>query len=172
MEICVDPDYRGLRISQRLYNARKQLCQHLRLKGIVFGGRMPGLSRRWSQVRSPERYVELAREGRLRDQVISFQLRNGFEPIGVLRDYLTSDHESRGFATHMLWRNPQVGEEDHVAASPSLRQQNTVRVACVQYQQRAIGSFDDFARQVEYFVDAVADYKAEDRKSTRLNSSH
>src|SRR3546814_19493879 len=61
----------------------------------------------------------------------------------------------------MLWRNPQVGEEDHVAASPSLRQQNTVRVACVQYQQRAIGSFDDFARQVEYFVDAVADYKAD-----------
>src|SRR3546814_18134696 len=46
-------------------------------------------------------------------------------------------------------------------ASPSLRQQNTVRVACVQYQQRAIGSFDDFARQVEYFVDAVADYKAD-----------
>src|SRR3546814_15647394 len=25
MEICVDPDYRGLRIGQRLYNARKQI---------------------------------------------------------------------------------------------------------------------------------------------------
>ncbi|WP_341704871.1 GNAT family N-acetyltransferase [Ferrovibrio sp.] len=161
MEICVDPDYRGLRIGQRLYNARKQLCQHLRLKGIVFGGRMPGLSRRWNQVRTPDRYVELARNGELRDQVISFQLRNGFEPIGVLPDYLTSDHESRGFATHMLWRNPQVGEEDHVAASPRLRPQSSVRVACVQYQQRAISSFADFARQVEYFVDSVADYKAD-----------
>jgi predicted amidohydrolase len=61
----------------------------------------------------------------------------------------------------MLWRNPQVGEEDRVAASPRLRPQNNVRVACVQYQQRAIASFEDFARQVEYFVDAVADYKAD-----------
>lgn len=161
MEVCVDPEYRGLRIGQRLYNARKQLCQHLRLKGIVFGGRMPSLSRRWNQLRSPERYVELVQDGRLRDPVINFQLRNGFEPLGVLRDYLTSDHESRGFATHMLWRNPQVGEEDKVDAAPALARQNSVRVACVQYQQRAIASFEDFARQVEYFVDAVADYKAD-----------
>ena len=26
MEVCVDPDYRGLRIGQRLYNARKNLA--------------------------------------------------------------------------------------------------------------------------------------------------
>ena len=41
MDVCVDPDFRGLRIGQRLYNERKKLCQHLRLKGIVFAGRMP-----------------------------------------------------------------------------------------------------------------------------------
>lgn len=161
MEICVDPDYRGLRIGQRLYNARKQICQRLHLKGIVFGGRLPGLNRRWGQVGSPERYVELVREGRLRDPVLNFQLRNGFEPIGILRGYLGTDHESRGFATHMLWRNPQVPEDADVAAKPALPRLSLVRVACVQYQQRAVGSFEDFARQVEYFVDTVADYKAD-----------
>ena len=35
MEISVDPDYRRLRIGQRLYDARKQLCQALHLKGII-----------------------------------------------------------------------------------------------------------------------------------------
>ena len=46
MDVCVDPDLRGLRIGQRLYNERRKLCQYLRLKGIVFAGRMPGLARR------------------------------------------------------------------------------------------------------------------------------
>ena len=39
MEVCVDPTHRRLRIGQRLYNARQQLCESLELKGIVFGGR-------------------------------------------------------------------------------------------------------------------------------------
>lgn len=161
LEVCVDPDYRGLRIGQRLYNARKQLSQRLHLQGIVFGGRMPNLNRRWAQARSPERYVELVREGRLRDPVINFQLRNGFEPIGVLRGYLGTDHESRGFGTHMVWRNPQVVGETLVSAAPVLPRSNLVRIACVQYQQRAVRSFEEFSRQVEYFVDVVADYKAD-----------
>ena len=32
MEVCVDPDYQGYRIGQRLYNERKKLCQKLGLK--------------------------------------------------------------------------------------------------------------------------------------------
>lgn len=161
LEICVDPDYRGLRLGQRLYNARKQLCEHLHLKGIVFGGRMPGLSRRWMQLRSAEKYLELVRAGTLRDPVVNFQLRNAFEPLGVLRGYLGTDHESRGYATHMVWRNPAYGDAaDLQVAAPMLRAR-TARVAAVQYQQRAVTSFEDFAKQVEYFVDVVADYKAD-----------
>ena len=37
----------------------------------------------------------------------------------------------------------------------------SVRVASVQYQQRRIGSFEEFATQVEYFVDIAADYDAD-----------
>jgi predicted amidohydrolase len=36
-----------------------------------------------------------------------------------------------------------------------------VRIATIQYEQRRIASFDEFRRQVEYFVDVVADYKAD-----------
>jgi len=38
MDVCIDPEFRGRRIGQRLYNERKKLCQHLRLKGVVFAG--------------------------------------------------------------------------------------------------------------------------------------
>ena len=41
MEVVVHPDYRGMRIGQRLYHARKRLCTDLKLRGIVFGGRIP-----------------------------------------------------------------------------------------------------------------------------------
>ena len=46
MEVCVDPEFRGYRLGQRLYNERKKLCQALGLKGIVFAGRLPTLARR------------------------------------------------------------------------------------------------------------------------------
>ena len=46
MEVCVDPEYRGLRIGQRLYTERKKLAQAWGLKGIVYGGRLPTLAKR------------------------------------------------------------------------------------------------------------------------------
>ena len=47
MEVCVDPEYRGYRLGQRLYNERKKLAQSLNLKGIVFAGRLPTLAKRY-----------------------------------------------------------------------------------------------------------------------------
>jgi predicted amidohydrolase len=133
----------------------------LRLKGTVFAGRMPNLARRWKAVGSAENYLKLVLEGKQRDPVVGFQLRNGFEPIGILHDYLPLDQESRGFATHMIWRNPQVPSEATAAPARVMRRPQTVRVAAVQYQLRAVTSFEEFAQQVEYFVDVVADYKAD-----------
>lgn len=161
MDVNVDPDFRGLRIGQRLYGERRKLCEHLRLKGIVFGGRLPGLGRRWKQVGSAERYIDLVRDGKIRDLVMSFQLRNGFEAIGVLPGYLPFDHESRGFGAHMIWRNPRVSQEAAGTRPRNARKARSARVAAIQYQLRQIGSFEEFASQVEYFVDAVADYKAD-----------
>jgi predicted amidohydrolase len=161
MDVCVDPDFRGRRIGQRLYNERKRLCQHLRLKGVVFAGRMPNLARRWNSIGSAENYLKLVQEGKQRDPVIGFQIRNGFEIIGLLPDYLPLDHESRGYATHMIWRNPQVDAELTSTPARMTRRPQSVRVAAVQYQQRAVNSFEEFAHQVEYFVDVVADYKAD-----------
>ncbi|PSQ91410.1 MAG: carbon-nitrogen hydrolase [Proteobacteria bacterium SW_6_67_9] len=162
MEVFIDPDYRNLRIGQRLYNERKKLCQYRRLKGIVFGGRLPGYSRRARKLGSPEAYVEEVQSKRIRDPVLSFQLRNGFEFLGILRDYLPEDAESRGNAAHLVWRNPQVQQETSgEKAEKSNRLPDTIRMATVQYELRRVSSFEQFQQFVEYFVDVVADYGAD-----------
>ncbi|GAB6051708.1 bifunctional GNAT family N-acetyltransferase/carbon-nitrogen hydrolase family protein [Magnetospira thiophila] len=162
MEVFVDQSMRGYRIGQRLYNERKGLCVRLGLKGIVFGGRLPGLSKRWKKVGSAETYVEMVKEKKLRDNVLGFQMRNGFEVVGVLHDYLDIDRESMGCAAHLAWHNLKYqAPESGRRARQRGRIPDTVRVALVQYQQRRVGSFEEFGHQVEYFVDVVADYKAD-----------
>ena len=38
IEVFVHPDYRGLRLARRLYEARKELCELLNLESIIAGG--------------------------------------------------------------------------------------------------------------------------------------
>lgn len=163
MEVCVDPGYRNLRIGRRFYQRRRELCEDLNLKGIVFAGRLPGYSR-WRKRTGGdiENYVGEVQAGALRDRALSFQLRNGFELIGVLPDYLPADRASGGYAAHLIWRNPKyraVSTADD--ARRRKRLPDTVRVATIQYQQRRVTSFEEFATQVEFFVETASDYRAD-----------
>ncbi|MGB3623203.1 GNAT family N-acetyltransferase [Ketobacter sp. MCCC 1A13808] len=163
MEVAVDPDYRGYRLGQRLYNERKQLCETLGLKGIVFGGRLPSLSTRIKRFGTVENYVESVIQKKQRDQVLSFQLHNGFEVIGILPEYLNADHQSMGYAVHLMWRNPKVPAEDSNNNKKKYggRVPDSIRIGTVQYLQRRVRSFEEFLKFVEYFVDVVADYKGD-----------
>ncbi|MGE3690395.1 MAG: nitrilase-related carbon-nitrogen hydrolase [Novosphingobium sp.] len=162
MEVCVDPDFRRLRIGQRFYRKRRELCQHLELKGIAFGGRMPGYARRRKQFADPQAYLEAVLDKRVRDHVIEFQINQDFEARGVLPDYLASDRESGGNAVLMFWSNPlapqSTGAKLH---GPSGRLPSSVRVATVQFQMRRISKIDEFEEQVEYFVDVASDYRCD-----------
>jgi predicted amidohydrolase/ribosomal protein S18 acetylase RimI-like enzyme len=164
-EVCVDPEMRRYRIGQRFYRARRRLAEELGLKGIVIAGRIPGFGRRRSEYPTAESYVEAVRERKVRDPVLNFQFRHGFELIGVIDGYLPTDKESRGAAAHLIWRNPQyVGEKAATGRNEApwvLRQPDQVRVASVQYGQRRIRSFEEFRQQVLYFVDVTADYRAD-----------
>ncbi|MFZ0789853.1 MAG: GNAT family N-acetyltransferase [Chromatiaceae bacterium] len=163
MEVCVDPDYRGYRIGQRLYNQRKQLCQELRLKGIVFAGRLPTLARRIKRFGTAENYVEQIVSRQQRDPVLSFQLRNGFEVIGLIPHYLNVDQQSLGYGVHLVWRNPKVPQDLPLGREKRHggRLPDTIRVGTVQYMQRRVKSFAEFLGFIEYFVDVVADYKGD-----------
>ncbi|WP_133131254.1 bifunctional GNAT family N-acetyltransferase/carbon-nitrogen hydrolase family protein [Legionella yabuuchiae] len=161
MEVCVHPEYRGLRIGNRLYTARKRLCQAEGLKGIVFGGRIPSYHRNAKKYPSIEDYLRAVINKHVRDPVLSFQLRNQFELIGVLPNYLTTDKESKGYAAHLLWINHAVSSEVETQQKSSIIRVEVidkVRLSAVQYMQRRVHSFEEFAKHVEYFVDVVADY--------------
>jgi len=162
MEVSVDPSYRRLRIGRRLYAMREKLCQELRLKGVVFGGRMPGYARRQRTYPNPDDYVQAVADRKIRDTAIRFHLSNDFEPIGVLKNYDPDDKESLGYATHMVWLNPYYVEAGEKPGSEqAMAQPEQVRVASVQLQMRGISDASEFERQIEYFVDVAADYRAD-----------
>lgn len=156
IEIMVDPEFRGMRLARRLYEARKNLTREYNLMRIVIGGRIPGYARYADQM-SARTYVDNVIDKKLVDPVLTTQLSNGFILKRLIADYLTSDKESQGYATFLEWSNL-----DYVP-TPRHKWERVapVRICAVQYQMRAIDNFDDFARQVTYFVDTAADYKAD-----------
>jgi predicted amidohydrolase/predicted N-acetyltransferase YhbS len=161
-EVCVDPDYRRLRIGQRLYRKRKELCQELELKGIAFAGRMPGYARRKRSYPTPEDYLQAVLARKVRDAVITFQLSEGYEPRGILANYIPTDKESGGNAVLMFWTNPLAPQETGKKL-PGFRERlpSSVRVATVQFQMRRISAIDQFEEQVEYWIDVASDYNAD-----------
>ena len=160
-ELFVDPDYRRLRIGDRLYRTRVQLCLHLRLKGIAICGRLPLLKKRLPKVETVEAYIEAVQAKQIKDPTFGFQQRQGFVFVKAIPKYLPEDEDSLGYAALLVWRNPEVPADAPALAEPNTRTHGTVRVATVQYQQRGIHSFAEFEQVVTYFVNAVADYKAD-----------
>lgn len=165
-EICVDPKLRRYRIGQRFYNERKKLCKYLRLKGIAFAGRIPNLSKKIKESGSVENYIDQVRSKKIRDSVLGFQLRNGFEVLGVIKNYLPADKKSLGYAVHLVWYNPEasVSFPNNIRKEKSSAFRNfnsSVRVATVQYGQRRISTFEEFKQIVTYYIDVVSDYKSD-----------
>ncbi|HZJ08083.1 MAG TPA: GNAT family N-acetyltransferase, partial [Trueperaceae bacterium] len=107
-DISVHPDYRGHGIGRRLYEARKALVTRLNRRGIVAGGALPGY-RHHSGELNVEEYVARIVAGELHDPTLDFQLSNGFEVMGLVRDYMTDEHTGNA-ASLIVWRNPEYRE--------------------------------------------------------------
>ena len=54
IEVFIHPDYRGLRLGRRMYVYRKELCEKLNLKAIMFGGRIPNYHKYADKMRPKE----------------------------------------------------------------------------------------------------------------------
>ncbi|MEW5800416.1 MAG: bifunctional GNAT family N-acetyltransferase/carbon-nitrogen hydrolase family protein, partial [Bacteroidota bacterium] len=156
IEIMVDPEYRGMRLARRVYEARKQLAKKYNLMRIILGGRIPGYGKYADQMSARE-YVDKVINKVLVDPVLTTQLSNGFVLKRLIPDYLTSDAESRGYATFLEWTNLDYVPDTSRIFMPV----QPARVCAVQYQMRMVKDFDDFARQCEYFVDVGADYRSD-----------
>lgn len=153
LDIAVDPEFRGMRLSRRLYEARKRLVRELNLRRIVIGGRMPRYHRYAGEL-TPDQYVQKVVAKEIRDPVITAQLSNGFVVKSVLEGYLPNDQGSQGFAVYMEWHNPDYRPKGRRRASK-------VRVASVQYSMRTLESFEQFATQCEFFIDTASEYRVD-----------
>lgn len=158
IEIQVHPEFRGMRLARRLYEARKQLCRECNLARILIGGRIPGYAAHKDKMSAPV-YVEAVMARRFIDPVLTTQLANGFVLKQLVPDYLPSDEDSSGYATMLEWSNLEYVPRSTTARAR--QRTDRVRVSTVQYPMRAIHSFDEFAQQVRFYVDTASDYNAD-----------
>lgn len=156
IEVFIHPEYRGLRLARRMYEYRKELCEKLNLKAIMFGGRIPNYYKYADKMR-PKEYIEKVRSREIYDPVLTFQLSNDFHVRRVMRNYLPNDEESKHCATLLQWDNIyyQPPTDSYVD------RKTTVRVGLVQWQMRSYKTLDDVFEQVEFFIDAVSGYKSD-----------
>ncbi len=155
MEIMVDPEFRGMKLSRRLYDARKDLARKFNLKRIIVGGRIPNYHKNESI--GIDQYIDRVVNKRLYDPVLTAQLSNGFLLRRVLPGYLPSDVESGGYATLLEWVNYNYDSKP----TQGIPRSPYVRVSAVQYQMRAIKSFEEFGKYCEFFVDTASDYRSD-----------
>jgi predicted amidohydrolase/ribosomal protein S18 acetylase RimI-like enzyme len=156
IEIMVDPEYRGLKLARRLYDARKDLTRQYNLMGIIIGGRIPGYAKYADQMNARD-YVEKVINKEIIDSVLTTQISNGFVLKRLIPNYLISDKDSMGYATFLEWTNLDYVPE----RSQLYTRVSPVRICAVQYQMRLINSFEEFATQCEYFTDVASDYRSD-----------
>lgn len=156
IDIFILPEYRGLRLGRRLYDYRKELCERLNLKGIVFGGRIPGYHE-CSEELTPKEYIEKVKSKEINDPVLNFQLSNDFYPVKVLRGYLEGDKLSKEFAVLLRWENIYY-EEDSKKVQ---KDKSVVRLGLVQWQMRPYKDVQEIIEQMEFFVDALSGFKSD-----------
>lgn len=104
VDICIRPAYRKLDLGRWLMQSMYEVVVHKGLERLLGGGRMPGYHKQATTM-TAEHYLEQVVKGTLKDPVISFLLRCGRTPLGVVTNYL-DDEESKNYAALMEWKNP------------------------------------------------------------------
>lgn len=157
IEVFVHPEFRGMRLARRMYDARKALCESLNLRAIIAGGRIPGYDN-YADEMTPKEYIDKVKFREIYDPILTFQISNDFHVKRILKDYLLIDNESRGYATLIEWPNIYYEESEE-----SLFHQNPVKVrlGLVQWQMRSVQDLEALLNQVEFFIDVVSDYKSD-----------
>lgn len=156
IEVFIHPEYRGLRLGRRLYDARKELCEKLNLKAVVFGGRIPNYHTYAGEMKCRE-YIQKVKLKEIYDPVLSFQLSNDFHVKKVLKNYMPEDNESQEFATLLQWDNVYY-IHDYAHTN---RIRKNVRLGLVQWKMRLYNTIEELFQQAEYFIDSISNYKAD-----------
>ncbi|MBE0497604.1 MAG: bifunctional GNAT family N-acetyltransferase/carbon-nitrogen hydrolase family protein [Campylobacterales bacterium] len=156
VDVFVSKKYRGLRIGRRLYDYRKELCEELNLKGIVFGGRLPNYHKYADEI-SPKEYIMRVKAKEIHDPVLNFQLSNDFHVKRVIKNYLEGDTESCEYAALLAWNNIYYTKPK----KKPLTQKTVIRLGLIQWQVRPYNNIEEVLQQAEYFINAVSNYRSD-----------
>ncbi|MFT5215968.1 MAG: putative amidohydrolase/GNAT superfamily N-acetyltransferase [Glaciecola sp.] len=156
IDVFIKPEFRGLRLGRRLYDYRKEVCEKLNLRGIVFGGRIPNYHK-FAKEMSPKEYIAKVKRKEIHDPVLNFQISNDFHPIRILKGYLEGDDASGEFAVLLEWDNIYYQKASKKAAT----KKKIVRLGLIQWQMRPYKDLDELMQQAEFFIDAVSSYRSD-----------
>lgn len=156
MEVMVHPDFRRMKIGRRLYEARKDLARNFNLKSIIIGGRIPNYYKH-SDKYTPRQYVEEVTLHNIFDPVLTFQVMNGFTLKRINKNYLEDDIASMKYATLMEWNNVDYQPK----SKRHFKTAFPVRICVIQYKMKKIDTFEDFAKQCEFYVDVAESYQSD-----------
>jgi ribosomal protein S18 acetylase RimI-like enzyme len=122
-DVMVDPDCQGRGIGKLIYKARERLLRERKLLRIRAGARLQGYHRYHKEM-TAEEYVRRVVDGELSDATLSFQLKRGFEVLGVVHGYMRHDPMSMGYAAVIEFLNEDVAAPEdyrHQHDSPFYR---------------------------------------------------
>lgn len=156
IDVFIHPKYRGLRLGRRLYDARKEMCEQLNLKSIVFAGRIPNYAKYAGEL-TPKQYLEKVKTKEIHDPVMSFQLSNDFHMVRLMRNYLEGDTSSKEYAVLLEWNNIFYEKAPKLINS----RKTVIRLGLIQWQMRPLNNLEEFFDQAEFFINAVADYESD-----------
>lgn len=156
IEIFIDPNFRGMRMARRLYNARKELCERLNLRAIVAGGRIPNY-REHADKHTTKEYIELVKLKKVYDPTLSFQLSNDFHVKKILKGYMPGDKESMEYGALIEWNNIYYESKKRLIN----HKKSNVRMALIQWQMRLFKDLDSMLEQIEFFVDGASAYESD-----------
>lgn len=156
IEVFVHPEYRGIRLGRRLYDARKELCENLNLRAIVAGGRIPNYGKFENEL-TPKEYIEKVKRREIFDPILTFQMANDFHVKKILTNYLGYDTQSKAYATLLEWNNIYYEESEKLINTTK----SVIRIGLVQWQMRPVDSLELLYDQIEFFVDSVSGYQAD-----------
>lgn len=156
IDVFINPKYRGLRLGRRLYDVRKELCEQLNMKSIIFAGRIPSYGKYKEEI-TPKVYIEKVKKKEIYDPVLSFQLSNDFHEVRVLKNYLEGDTESLEYAVLLEWNNIYYEESPKLINAPK----SVVRLGLIQWQMRSLSNLKALFDQAEFFIDTVSGYESD-----------
>ena len=156
-DIAVIPEVRGQGISGHLYEARRALMRHYNLRRLLAFGRLPGY-RQVAGKMTATQYVDQVVRGERKDSALSAHLKAGYRVRKVRFDFM-SDPSSNNYSTLIEMPNDEFHTAKRaIAAAPIRRPFRRLRVCAAQYLFRAVQSWEDIERNIDFFVSTADEY--------------